>query len=61
LADVVWFDDHATLPADATDTGYHYEGRHLWMSADAEVAYLIDSNRVEAWPAPTSASPVACA
>ena len=61
LADVVWFDDHATLPADATDTGYRNEGRHLWMSADGEVAYLIDSNRVEAWPAPTSAHPVACA
>jgi len=61
LADVVWFDADATLPADATDTGYHHDGRQLWMSADGAVAYLIDGNRAEAWPAPTSTDPVACA
>lgn len=61
LAEFVWFDDDSTLPADATDTGYHHEGRHLWMSADKSVAYLAAGDKVEAWPAPTSTHPIACA
>lgn len=61
LAEVVWFDDGATLPADATDTGYHHDGLYLWISADQAVAYLAAGDQVEAWPAPTSTHPIACA
>lgn len=62
LADVglvVPFDDDVELPSDATNTGYHREGRQLWLSADGAIAYLDDGNRVEAWP--TSTDPVGCA
>lgn len=41
------------LPSDATDTGYHHDTRHLWLSADGTVAYLVGDNRVEAWPSST--------
>lgn len=53
------FDDDAELPAAAIDTGYEREGRRLWVSADGSVAYLVDDDRVEAWP--TSTDPVGCA
>jgi hypothetical protein len=43
----------AELPADAVDTGYHLEGRHLWLSLDESVAYIVDEDGVEAWPSPT--------
>jgi len=56
---VVPFDDDAELPSDATDTGYHSDSRQLWVSADASIAYIVDDNRVEAWP--TTAALVGCA
>ena len=46
------FEADAELPADATDTGYHRDGRHLWLSADESVAYVVDGDGVEAWPSP---------
>lgn len=61
LADVgfvVPFDDNAELPGDATNTGYHSDGRQLWVSSDGTIAYLVDGDRVEAWP--TTADPVGC-
>lgn len=61
LTDTVWFDGDAALPADATDTGFHHDGRHLWISDDQAVAYIVGSDSVEAWPAPPSGDPVACA
>lgn len=61
LAEVVWFDDMVELPVDATDTGYHHEGRHLWISGDEAVAYLVEGDQAEAWPAPDSTDPIACA
>lgn len=61
LADFVWFDDSAILPVDAIDTGYHQEERHLWISGDEAVAYLVVGDQVEAWPAPDSTDPIACA
>lgn len=61
LAEVVWFEERAELPVDATDTGYHHEGRHLWISGDDDVAYLAVGDQVEAWPAPNSTDPIACA
>ena len=48
------FDDHATLPRDATDTGFERDGRHLWLDADEQAAYLVatdDPEDVERWPA----------
>lgn len=45
------YDANATLPATATDTGYRKDGRELWLSADREVAYLVDADETEAWPA----------
>jgi hypothetical protein len=53
------FDDDSELPSNAIDTGYQREGRQLWVSADGSVAYLVDDNRVEAWP--TSTDLVGCA
>lgn len=56
---VVPFDDDVELPIDATNTGYHRDDRQLWLSADGTIAYLVDENRVEAWP--TTTDPVGCA
>lgn len=56
---VVPFDDDVELPTDTTTTGYHHDGRQLWLSADGSIAYLVDEDRVEAWP--TTSDPVACA
>jgi hypothetical protein len=39
------------LPADAEDTGYRREGRHLWLAADGTAAYLVGERAVERWPA----------
>lgn len=50
---VVPFNNDVELPADATNTGYHRDGRQLWVSGDRAIAYLDDGNRVEAWPTPT--------
>lgn len=41
------------LPPDATDTGYHHDGRHLWLSADGNVAFIVEDDIVQAWPTPT--------
>jgi hypothetical protein len=62
LADVgfvVPFDADTELPTDATDTGYHHDGRHLWLSTDGTVAYIVEGDSVEGWP--TSADQVGCA
>lgn len=58
---VMAFDDDAALPAGAVDTGYQRGGRRLWISVDRRVAYVVDGDRVEAWPAPDTADPVRCA
>lgn len=47
------------LPADATDTGYRNNGQELWLSPDADIAYIVTNTTVEAWPATTNR--VACA
>lgn len=55
------FDDHARLPADATDTGWHRDGRELWRVPDRSAAYLVsrdDHTDVERWPASTQ--PIGC-
>ena len=51
------FDPSATLPQDATDTGWRRDGRQLWVTEDA--AYLVslaDRQDVERWPAPQDRS-----
>lgn len=41
---------HATVPADAADTGYARRGKHLWISADGRYAYVGSRDDAEAWP-----------
>jgi len=50
---VVPYEPDAELPSDATDAGYHHDDRHLWMSSDGTVAYIVEDDAVEAWPSPT--------
>ena len=38
------------MPADARDTGYHHQGRRLWLTADKATAYVRTAHGVEAWP-----------
>ncbi len=62
LADVglvVPFDADTDLPSDATDTGYRQDDRRLWLSADGNVAYIVDGDVVQAWP--TATELVGCA
>lgn len=44
------YDPDLALPADAVDTGYELEGRHLWLSPDRRRAYVGSPERVELWP-----------
>jgi hypothetical protein len=48
------FTADATLPADATDSGFGHDGRELWLERDRSAAYLVaqdDPRDVERWPA----------
>jgi len=45
--------DDTELPAAATDTGWHRNGRELWRSASSEAVYLVsldDPADVQRWP-----------
>lgn len=56
------FDGSVALPDDATDTGWHHDGRELWLADDERAAYLVsldDPSDVERWPA--AKEPVGCA
>ncbi|MGI5237296.1 hypothetical protein [Dactylosporangium sp. CA-139066] len=44
------YDPHATLPADAKDTGYRHDGQRLWLDANGSAAYVVDGKTVEQWP-----------
>ena len=51
----------ATLPEDATDTGFRRSGQELWLVPGQEAAYLVsvdDPGSVERWPA--AESPIGC-
>ena len=48
----VRFQPDTDLPPDAVDTGYGREGSELWIAADRSIAYLVEPDRVEGWPAP---------
>jgi hypothetical protein len=44
----------ATLPADAQDSGWHRDGRELWLAGDRAAAYLVSTESpsdVQRWPA----------
>jgi hypothetical protein len=64
LADLLrtTYDAHAALPDGATDTGFHRDGRQLWLGPAEEAAYLVsraDPRDVERWPA--TKEQIACA
>jgi hypothetical protein len=52
LADffAVPYEEHAVLPADAVDTGFERDGRHLWLSPDKQRAYVGTKGDVKVWP-----------
>ncbi|MFJ9242087.1 hypothetical protein [Streptomyces sp. NPDC101776] len=45
------YDGDVSMPASARDTGYRYQDRQLWLTADASKAYVRTPDGVEAWPA----------
>ena len=47
------YDQARPLSADAVDTGFERDGRHLWLSPDGRRAYVGDHTSVELWPATT--------
>jgi len=55
--------DDVSLPKDATDSGYHHDGRELWLQpGKPDAAYLVsvtDPKDVERWPA--ASQPIGCA
>lgn len=56
------YDASAILPDDATDTGYHRDGRQLWLSARHDAAFLVslaNPDDVERWP--SAKPPIYCA
>jgi hypothetical protein len=53
------FADDATLPSDATSTGWHRDGRELWLAHGKQAAYLVGPDDVERWPA--AKEPIMCA
>ena len=55
----VAYERHATLPADAVDTGYQRDGRHLWLARDASRAYVGSRDGVAVWP--RTVQPLGCA
>lgn len=40
-----------SLPADASDTGYHLDAQQLWVDADGSAAFIVTEQGVERWPA----------
>jgi hypothetical protein len=56
------YSDDAPLPPDAWATGWHHDGRELWLVPDRTAAYLVavdDPTDAERWPG--TVEPVACA
>ncbi|WP_327350954.1 hypothetical protein [Streptomyces sp. NBC_01304] len=45
------YEDDVPMPGDATDTGFRYQGRELWLAGDKKDAYVrVDGDHVERWP-----------
>jgi len=53
------YDEHASVPAGAIDTGYERDGHQLWLSADRQRAFVGTVGDVEMWPRTTR--PLSCA
>lgn len=54
------FDGDATLPEEATSTGWRRDGRELWLADNAAYLVAVDDRRdVERWPA--AREPILCA
>jgi hypothetical protein len=54
------YEDHVALPADAGDSGFHRDGRELWVARDGRAAYLVaEDGDVQQWPGP-SGEPIRC-
>lgn len=49
------FDADASLPENATDTGYMLDRQRLWLAPDRTAAYLVSDRKVERWPAAAEA------
>jgi len=47
------------LPANGEDTGYRYNGRHLWLAPDQSRAFVGTPDSVAVWPRTTE--PLGCA
>jgi hypothetical protein len=47
------YEASSSLPAEATDTGWHRGGKELWIGPQARAAYLVARGRVERWPVVT--------
>jgi hypothetical protein len=47
------------LPNTAIDTGFHRDGKHLWLSPDKQLAFVGTKSNVEAWP--RTIKPLGCA
>ena len=46
------FDPDATLPSDATYSGFRSETRQLWTApSDPDAVYVVEGDSVERWPA----------
>lgn len=55
----VRYRERTELPADAEDTGYQYDGRHLWIAPDQSRAFVGTPGAVAVWPRTTQ--PLGCA
>jgi hypothetical protein len=49
------------LPLDAVDTGFHFEGTQLWLSADGQRAFLLERGRRAGAMLPRLIQPMLCA
>ena len=47
------------LPSDAQDTGYQYDGRHLWLAPNQSRAFVGTPDSVAVWP--RTIQPLGCA
>lgn len=45
------FEAAATLPQDATDSGFRSGSKELWQVPDDSAIYVVDSETTERWPA----------
>ncbi len=53
------FQEHVAVPADAVDSGYERDGKHLWLSEDRGTAYVGQRHDAESWP--RAVRPIRCA